>query len=138
MPRVLSVCFRWTVFRFPDVLLVSSTFVTLELDVVSILFKVQSDMVFYRVTDTYQNNLTTITATNDHYECPDGTGPYIPISECITGVRAQVSHSLDNHFFDISRMVFFILIVANVCVHLSHFSSQPRKVCLEIDEGTNW
>ncbi|KAJ8737680.1 hypothetical protein PYW08_000275 [Mythimna loreyi] len=38
--------------------------------------------------DTYQNNLTANTAVNEHYECPDGTGPYIPISECITGVRA--------------------------------------------------
>ncbi|XP_022832488.1 uncharacterized protein LOC111360654 isoform X1 [Spodoptera litura] len=26
---------------------------------------------------------------SDNSECPDGTGPYIPISECITGVRAQ-------------------------------------------------
>lgn len=43
----------------------------------------------HSVIDTYQNNLTAMTAVNDHYECPDGTGPYIPISECITGVRAQ-------------------------------------------------
>uniref|UniRef100_A0A2H1WC20 SFRICE_024544 n=1 Tax=Spodoptera frugiperda TaxID=7108 RepID=A0A2H1WC20_SPOFR len=29
------------------------------------------------------------TNMSDNSECPDGTGPYIPISECITGVRAQ-------------------------------------------------
>ncbi|KAJ8737156.1 hypothetical protein PYW07_000427 [Mythimna separata] len=38
--------------------------------------------------DTYQNNISTITTMSDHYESADGTGPYIPISECITGVRA--------------------------------------------------
>ncbi|XP_059062340.1 GRB2-associated-binding protein 1 isoform X2 [Achroia grisella] len=36
----------------------------------------------------YQNNLSALSAMNDQYEC---TGPYIPISECITGVRAQDS-----------------------------------------------
>lgn len=40
------------------------------------------------VLGTYQNNLSAISAINDQYEC---TGPYIPISECITGVRAQDS-----------------------------------------------
>ncbi|KOB64318.1 putative GRB2-associated-binding protein, partial [Operophtera brumata] len=38
---------------------------------------------------TYQNSLSTMSAMNEHYERADGTGPYIPISECITGVRAQ-------------------------------------------------
>ncbi|XP_063892048.1 uncharacterized protein LOC110373862 isoform X3 [Helicoverpa armigera] len=42
-----------------------------------------------RVQEPYENNTTATTAFNDHYECADGTGPYIPISECITGVRAQ-------------------------------------------------
>ncbi|XP_026727953.1 histone-lysine N-methyltransferase 2D-like isoform X2 [Trichoplusia ni] len=42
-----------------------------------------------RAHDNYQNNVSTVSALTDHYECPDGTGPYIPISECITGVRAQ-------------------------------------------------
>ncbi|XP_013189395.1 uncharacterized protein LOC106134005 [Amyelois transitella] len=37
---------------------------------------------------TYQNNCSGMTAMNDQYDC---TGPYIPISECITGVRAQDS-----------------------------------------------
>lgn len=31
-----------------------------------------------------------VTIINDEYDCSESTGPYIPISECITGVRAQV------------------------------------------------
>lgn len=30
---------------------------------------------------------------SDSYDCSEGTGPYIPISECITGARAQVIYS---------------------------------------------
>ncbi|CAH0716384.1 unnamed protein product, partial [Brenthis ino] len=30
-----------------------------------------------------------VTIINDQYDCSESTGPYIPISECITGVRAQ-------------------------------------------------
>lgn len=41
--------------------------------------------------DTYQNNQNSVSATNQHYEFANNTGPYIPISECITGVRSQVS-----------------------------------------------
>ncbi|KAG6449108.1 hypothetical protein O3G_MSEX005889 [Manduca sexta] len=37
---------------------------------------------------TYQNS-STMTASNEHYERVDSTGPYIPISECITGVRVR-------------------------------------------------
>ncbi|XP_045489920.1 GRB2-associated-binding protein 1 isoform X1 [Pieris rapae] len=40
---------------------------------------------------TYQNS--TMTVMNDQYEFSEGTGPYIPISECITGVRAADSQS---------------------------------------------
>ncbi|KAJ2954326.1 hypothetical protein O0L34_g2582 [Tuta absoluta] len=40
------------------------------------------------VLDTYQNNISSMSAMNEQYDC-DSTGPYIPISECITGVRAQ-------------------------------------------------
>lgn len=39
--------------------------------------------------DPYQNDFQ-MTAMNDQYERSNTTGPYIPISECITGVRAQV------------------------------------------------
>ncbi|XP_045530802.1 uncharacterized protein LOC123718407 isoform X5 [Pieris brassicae] len=42
-------------------------------------------------TGTYQNS--TMTVMNDQYEFSEGTGPYIPISECITGVRAADSQS---------------------------------------------
>lgn len=42
------------------------------------------------ITGTYQSNLTSLAAMNEQYECPDSTGPYIRISECITGIRAQV------------------------------------------------
>ncbi|CAK1588170.1 unnamed protein product [Parnassius mnemosyne] len=38
----------------------------------------------------FQNNFQ-MTTMNEQYECVDSTGPYIPISECITGVRAQDS-----------------------------------------------
>ncbi|XP_045510165.1 uncharacterized protein LOC123705444 isoform X2 [Colias croceus] len=41
-----------------------------------------------RTRSTYQNS--TMTVMNDQYELAEGTGPYIPISECITGVRAPV------------------------------------------------
>ena len=36
----------------------------------------------------HQNN--DMTLISDSYDCSEGTGPYIPISECITGARAQV------------------------------------------------
>ncbi|CAG4941990.1 unnamed protein product [Colias eurytheme] len=42
-----------------------------------------------RTRSTYQNS--TMTVMNDQYELAEGTGPYIPISECITGVRAPDS-----------------------------------------------
>ncbi|XP_068619755.1 GRB2-associated-binding protein 1 isoform X3 [Battus philenor] len=40
--------------------------------------------------DTYQNNYQ-MTTMNERIEGSETTGPYIPISECITGVRAQNS-----------------------------------------------
>ncbi|KAI8430812.1 hypothetical protein MSG28_000967 [Choristoneura fumiferana] len=45
------------------------------------------------VMGTYQSNLTSMAAMNEQYECPDSTGPYIRISECITGIRAQDSRA---------------------------------------------
>ncbi|CAK1554074.1 unnamed protein product [Leptosia nina] len=42
-------------------------------------------------TSTYQNS--TMTVMNDQYEFAESTGPYIPISECITGIRAVDSQS---------------------------------------------
>lgn len=42
------------------------------------------------ITESYQNNMSPMSAMNEQYECAHSTGPYIPISECITGVRAQV------------------------------------------------
>ncbi|XP_026317081.1 uncharacterized protein LOC113228118 [Hyposmocoma kahamanoa] len=33
--------------------------------------------------------MSPMSAMNEQYECAHSTGPYIPISECITGVRAQ-------------------------------------------------
>ncbi|KAL4717792.1 hypothetical protein ACJJTC_000941 [Scirpophaga incertulas] len=41
----------------------------------------------------YENNANTanISTISYNHEITDGTGPYIPISECITGVRAQNS-----------------------------------------------
>ncbi|CAH0401969.1 unnamed protein product [Chilo suppressalis] len=41
----------------------------------------------------YQNNVNAnnVSALNEQKECADTTGPYIPISECRTGVRAQDS-----------------------------------------------
>ncbi|XP_048005353.1 GRB2-associated-binding protein 2 isoform X2 [Leguminivora glycinivorella] len=41
---------------------------------------------------TYQNSMGPI-ALNERYECPEGTGPYIRISECVTGSRAQDSRA---------------------------------------------
>ncbi|XP_072931003.1 uncharacterized protein dos isoform X2 [Epargyreus clarus] len=45
---------------------------------------------------TYQNN-SSVSVANEQYECGDSTGPYIPISECITGVRAQVYITEEPH-----------------------------------------
>ncbi|CAH2035128.1 unnamed protein product, partial [Iphiclides podalirius] len=42
------------------------------------------------VVDTYQNDFQ-MTTMNEQYERTDTPSPYIPISECITGVRAQNS-----------------------------------------------
>lgn len=41
------------------------------------------------VIELYQTNVNSVAATNEHYESTNNTGPYIPISECITGVKAQ-------------------------------------------------
>ncbi|XP_061704764.1 uncharacterized protein LOC133516065 [Cydia pomonella] len=41
---------------------------------------------------TYQNSMGPI-AMNERFECPEGTGPYIRISECVTGIRAQDSRA---------------------------------------------
>ncbi|KAJ0183817.1 hypothetical protein K1T71_000240 [Dendrolimus kikuchii] len=45
-----------------------------------------------RSTDDSPNDIgiqNPVSATNEHYEFTHNTGPYIPISECITGVRSQ-------------------------------------------------
>ncbi|XP_050683451.1 uncharacterized protein LOC126978553 isoform X2 [Leptidea sinapis] len=59
---------------------------------------------------TYQNS--SVTVMNDPYELPEGTGPYIPISECITGVRApdsQRAFSFDPKNIVVGSMSFDIV-----------------------------